>query len=174
MAINWVAVSALTSVVYGVAFIGSIYLVLLQLRRQADEQFVSGTSSAFEIWMADDFQQAVQWVLYELQADSWRAFKEQHRGGYGERALIRVGSFYNRIGYLATRRLLGRNDRILLDSVAGNAIAVWRKIEPLVLEARLIENSTLFQDFEAMLPTCYECYVPAPPRRDAATALAEE
>jgi hypothetical protein len=33
----------------------------------------------------------------------------------------------------------------------------------LVLEARLIENSTLFQDFERMLPRCYECYMPTQP-----------
>ena len=33
----------------------------------------------------------------------------------------------------------------------------------LALEARLIENSTLFQDFERMLPRCYECYMPNQP-----------
>jgi hypothetical protein len=43
----------------------------------------------------------------------------------------------------------------------------------LVLEARLIENSTLFQDFERMLPRCYECYMPTQPlRRDIREAAA--
>jgi hypothetical protein len=62
----------------------------------------------------------------------------------------------------------------VLDTVAGLAIAVWQKIGPLVLEARLIENSTLFQDYERMLPRCYECYVPTQPIPPDIVASAKE
>ncbi|MGH2447723.1 MAG: DUF4760 domain-containing protein [Chloroflexota bacterium] len=163
MHIDWTMVSALATAVYGVAFVASILLVLHQLRQQSNETFVSGTASAFDIWEDDGFQRAIQWVLYDLKEQTWREFEAAHKGDYGERALVRVGGFYNRIGYLVSYKLLGKNDRILLDTVAGSAIAVWRKIEPLVLEARLIENSTMFQDFERMLPECHECYVPLRP-----------
>ncbi len=82
----------------------------------------------------------------------------------------------NRIGYLVTYRLLGTRDRILLDTVAGSAIIIWQKIEPLVLEARLVENSTLFQDYERMLPRCRECYVYSETSQSAvdANGLGEE
>jgi hypothetical protein len=173
-AVDWTMVSALATALYGVAFVASIVLILHQLRQQANEQFVSGTATTFEIWQDDEFQRAQQWLLYELKETTWKAFVAAHRGDYGERVFIRVGSFYNRIGYLVTYKLLGANDRIVLDSVAGLAIATWQKIGPLVLEARLIENSTLFQDFERMLPRCYECYVPTQPVPSAVTAQAEQ
>ncbi|MDQ2743792.1 MAG: hypothetical protein M3Z66_16065 [Chloroflexota bacterium] len=160
MTIDWAMVGALGTALYGIAFVVSIVLVLRQLHQQAKETFVSGTATTFAIWQDDNFQRAQQWILYELKEQTWKEFVAAHRGDFGERAFIRVGSFYNRIGYLVTYNLLGTNDRILLDTVAGLAIAVWRKIGPLVLEARLIENSTMFQDYERMLPRCYECYVP--------------
>jgi hypothetical protein len=163
MSVNWLMVEALATAVYGVAFIASIVLLLKQLRRQNQESFVSGTASTFGTWMDDDFQRAQQWILYELKEQTWKAFMAAHRNDYGERAFYRVGGYYNRIGYLVSYHMLGRNDRILLDTVAGMAITVWQKISPLVLEARLIENSTMFQDYERMLPECYECYVPTQP-----------
>lgn len=168
-------VGALATALYGAAFVASIGFVLHQLRQQGKETFVSGTATTFAIWQDDDFQRAQQWILYEMKEQTWKEFVAAHRGDYGERAFIRVGSFHNRIGYLVTYNLLGKNDRILLDTVAGLAIAIWQKIGPLVLEARLIENSTLFQDYERMLPRCYECYVPTQPvpvraREEAARA----
>jgi hypothetical protein len=163
MTVDWAEVSALATALYGVAFVLSLGLVLIQLRRQADERFVTSTQPTFEIWMSDEFQRAQQWILYELQESTWRDFTAHHRNDYGERALLRVGSYYNRIGYLVVYRLLGSRDGVLLDTVAGSAIAVWNKIEPLILEARLMENATMFVDYERMLPECYECYVPNQP-----------
>ena len=163
MSVNWTMVSALATAAYGAAFVASIALLLRQLGQQRKESFITGTAPTFAIWMEDDFQKAQQWVLYELKETTWKDFVAAHRNDYGERAFIRIGSFYNRIGYLVTYHLLGAEDRILLDTVSGMAIAVWQKIGPLVLEARLIENSTLFQDYERMLPRCYECYVPTQP-----------
>jgi hypothetical protein len=160
MSIDWTEVAALSSLFYSVAFILSILVILLQLRRQENEGFVSGTDSLFQVWADDDFQRALQWILNDLQATTWKAFMAEHRGQYGERAFVRVGSYFNRVGYLVARRLLGRYDRILLDTIAGPAIEVWERIGPLVLEARLVQNSTMFTDFERMLPDCYACYVP--------------
>ena len=159
MSINREELTSIATAVYGSAFLISLLFVVIQLRRQADERFVDSTQKTFEIWLSDDFQKAQQWILYELKEQTWKEFVAAHRGDYGERTFIRVGSYYNRIGYLVTYHLLGGNDRILLDTVAGPAIRIWQKIEPLVLEARLVENSTLFQDYERMLPRCRECYV---------------
>ena len=160
---DWGEVAALAQVIAGFAIVTSLLLVSLQLRKQGEDQFVSATSDSFRVWVSDEFQRSHQWVLYDLTENTWRSFASAHRGKYGERAFYRVGAFYNRVGYLVTRNMLGGHDQILLDTLAGAAIAVWHKIEPLVLEARLIENSTLFQDFERMLPECYLCYVPGQP-----------
>ncbi len=174
MSVDWTEVVALATLLSGIALVVSLLLVLSQLRQQGQEQFVSGTATLFRTWVDDDFQRAMQWVLYELSEQTWRAFVAAHRGKYGERAFTRVGGYYNRIGYLVTHHLLGNEDRLLLDTVAGPAIAVWQKIEPLVLEARLIENSTMFQDYQRMLPRCYECYVPTSPVPARILAAAEE
>jgi hypothetical protein len=166
-------VSALATALTVIALAVTAFLVIAQLRRQVEDQFVSGTAGLFAIWVDDDFQRAVQWVLYELSEETWRDFVRTHHGGYGQRALTRVGGYFNRVGYLVIHRMLGGQDLILLDTLAGPAIEVWQKIEPLVLEARLVENSTMFQDFQQMLPRCHECYVPTkpvPPRvREVAT-----
>jgi hypothetical protein len=55
--------------------------------------------------------------------------------------------------------VIDEND--ILPTIGGFAIAVWHRIEPLVYEARRRENAFLFQNFEAVLPTCRECYVPS-------------
>jgi hypothetical protein len=176
MTINWEEITSVATAIYGSAFLISLLFVVIQLRRQSGERFVVSTQKTFEIWMTDDFQKAQQWILYELKEQTWKEFVAAHRGGYGERAFIRVGSYYTRIGYLVTYRLLGTRDRILLDTVAGSAIIIWQKIEPLVLEARLVENSTLFQDYERMLPRCRECYVCSETSQSAvdANGLGEE
>lgn len=164
---GWDEVQALATVVSDVALIGSLLFVLAQLKQQEREQFVQATSDEFTVWEDDDFQRALQWVLYDLKASTWREFVAKYRGEYGERAFNRVGALFNRYGYLMAHDLLGGLDQLVLDTLSGPAIAVWNKIEPLVLEARLIENSTMFQDFQTMLPACYACYVPGqqlPPR----------
>jgi len=174
MTINWMAVTAVALVVYAAAFIVGVGFVLRQFTLQTKDRFVAATSETFRIWEEDDFQQALQWLLYEMTQTTWKEFVAAHRGGYGERAFNRVGSFFNRIGYLVNYGFLGNNDRIILDSVAGAGIALWQKIAPLVLEARLIENSTLFQDYERMLPRCYECFVPTQPVPPNVVAGAQE
>lgn len=163
MTVDWQMVGALSSLAYAVTFLISIVAVVIQLRREEQAAFVATTGALFAVWADDDFQRALQWVLYELDASTWKDFMAKYRGEYGERAFIRVGSYFNRAGYLVTHHLVGRNDRILLDNVSGPAIAAWEKIGPLVLEARLIQNSTLFQDYERMLPDCYACFEPTEP-----------
>lgn len=162
MDINWVMITALATLLNGIALLVSALLILRQLRQEDRRQFVSATAGMFRTWMDDDFQKAVQWVLYGLQEKTWNDFISTHRNDYGERAFARVGAYFNRIGYMVTHHLIGSEDELLLDIVAGSAISVWQKIEPLVLEARLIENTMMFNDFQAMLPECFECYVPEP------------
>src|SRR5947209_5519056 len=138
MSADWAALGALATVATMFVFIATGLVVWYQLRAQRADQFVQGTATSFAIWMDDDFQRAQKWILYELKEQAWKDYVAAHRNDYGERAFIRVGSYYNRTGYLVTYHLLGSNDRILLDTVAGLAIAVWQKIVPLVLEARLV------------------------------------
>ena len=69
-----------------------------------------------------------------------------------------MGAFYDRVGSLIRSKLI-RQEQIL-PTVGGDVIRVWQKIEPLVREARETENSLLFQNYEAVLPNCLECYVP--------------
>jgi hypothetical protein len=99
------------------------------------------------------------WIQHRLKETSWPDFIAAHRADVGEAAFHRVGSFYDRVGTLVRLGLVQRDE--IVPTIGAYAIVVWQKIEPLVREARRIEHSTLFQDFEKIVPWCYECYVPA-------------
>ena len=94
-----------------------------------------------------------------MKHQTWDDFVAGGRGERAERALHRVGGFYDRVGNLIRYKLIDEND--ILPTIGGFAIAVWQRIEPLVAEARRRENAFLFQNFEAVLPICRECYVPS-------------
>ncbi|MGH2376630.1 MAG: rhodanese-like domain-containing protein [bacterium] len=156
---DWIAVNAIASIVSAVAFLVGSIVVALQLRHMAKDRFVAATGSLFEIWESREFQEAQLWILHRLQERTWEEFLTKHKGDFGEEAFHQVGAFYNRVGTLTMRHLIDKD--VTLRTMGGYAIAVWRRIEPLVLEARRVEHSNLFEDFERMLPDCFECYAPA-------------
>lgn len=156
---DWIAVNAIASIVSAVAFLVGSIVVVLQLRHMAKDRFVAATGSLFEIWESREFQEAQLWILHRLQERTWEEFLAKHKGDFGEEAFHQVGAFYNRVGTLTLRHLIDKD--VTLRTMGGYAIAVWRRIEPLVREARRVEHSNLFEDFERMLPDCFECYAPA-------------
>jgi len=155
---DWTIINAVASVISAMAFLAGTLVVALQLRHMAKDRFVEATGSLFEIWQSRDFQEAQLWILHRLEERTWEEFLLKHRGDFGESAFHRVGGFYNRVGTLAMRGLIDKD--VTLRTMGGYAIAVWRRIEPLVREARRVEHSNLFDDFERMLPDCYECFAP--------------
>jgi hypothetical protein len=142
-----------------VAYIVTALYIRAELKNIEKDRFLTVTSELFGIWQSREFMEAQFWLLHTLEASTWEEFTGAHRGDAGEMAFHRVGSFYDRIGTLIRLDLI--NDREILSTMGAFAIAVWQKIEPLVKEARRIENSSMFDDYERMLPNCYECYVPA-------------
>jgi rhodanese-like protein len=120
--------------------------------------YLQVTSELYATWQSQEFMAAQLWLMHRLEETNWEAFTAAHRADYGEQAFHRVGSFYDRVGTLVRMRLVDEWE--ILSTIGAYAIAVWHKIEPLVKEARRLENSVLFDDFEKMLPACYECYVP--------------
>lgn len=157
--VNWDAVTAIATVVSMVAFVLTAIYVRGQLKHLEKDRYLHITSELFTVWQSPEFMAAQLWLLHRLQSDSWPEFVRDHRGDTGEAAFHRVGSFYDRVGTLVRLRLVSEEE--ILSTIGAYAIAVWQKIEPLVREARAIENSALFDDFESLLPACYECYVPA-------------
>jgi hypothetical protein len=156
---DWTMINAVASIISALAFLTGTIVVALQLRHMAKDRFVAATGDLFDIWESRDFQEAQLWVLHRLDARTWEEFLTKHRGDFGESAFHRVGGFYNRVGTLAIRGLIDKD--VTLRTIGGYAIAVWRRIELLVREARRVEHSNLFEDFERLLPDCYECYAPA-------------
>jgi hypothetical protein len=154
----WDAVMAIASVASTVAFILTALYVRGQLRAAEKDRYLAITNQIFEIWQDKDFMAAQLWLLHQLKETTWADFVEKHRGDYGEAAFHRVGAFYTRLGALTRLHLV--DEKETLSTLGGYALAVWQKIEPLVKEARALENSTLFADFERIIPACYECYVP--------------
>lgn len=155
---DWIAVNAVASIISAVAFLVGSIVVVLQLRHMAKDRFVAATGSLFEIWESREFQEAQLWILHRLQERTWDEFLAKHKGDFGEEAFHQVGAFYNRVGTLTMRHLIDKD--VTLRTMGGYAIAVWRRLEPLVLQARRVEHSNLFEDFERMLPDCFECYAP--------------
>ena len=155
----WTILTAIGTLVSMVAYIVTALYIRAELKALEKDRYLNVTSELFTIWQNVEFMQAQMWLLYKLQEATWSEFVTSHRGDYGEIAFHRVGSFYDRVGTLIEMKLI--NEKELLSTLGGYAIAVWNRIEPLVMEARKIENSALFDGFEKMLPSCYECYVPS-------------
>jgi len=133
-------------------------VVVIQLRQAARERYFSVTAHLFEIWQSPEFQHDQLFILHKLPSTSWDEFCAQGRGERAERAIHRVGGFYDRIGNLVRHGLIRKDD--ILPTVGGYAVAVWQRIQPLVKELRLRENALLFENYESLLPECRDCYVP--------------
>lgn len=155
----WNALNAIASTVSMVAFVLTAVYVRGQLKALEKDRFLNVTNDLFTVFQSNEFMQSQLWILHTMKETTWADFVAAHRGDTGEIAFHRVGSFYDRVGSLIRLNLV--NQEQILPTIGGYAIAVWQKIAPLVKEARRIENSSLFDGFERMLPACYECYVPA-------------
>lgn len=152
-------VTSIATLVSTIAYILTALYIRAELKAVEKDRFLNVTSELFTIWQDPDFMNAQMWLIHKMSVKDWQSFIDEHRGDYGETAFHRVGSYYDRIGTLVRLKLIDSDE--ILSTVGGYAIAVWQRIEPLVYEARKIENSALFNDFEAILPACYECYVPS-------------
>src|SRR6266568_2695388 len=155
---NWNGVMAIASVVSMLAIVATAVFVAAELKALEKSRYLQVTSELYSTWQSREFMDAQLWLMHRLEEMTWEAFIATHRADYGEQAFHRVGSYYDRVGTLIRLRLI--DEREILSTIGAYAIAVWKKIEPLVREARQIENSVLFDDFERLLPSCYECYVP--------------
>jgi hypothetical protein len=151
--------SMVATIVSSIAVVASALFVVVQLRQAARDRYFAITSHLFEIWQSPEFRDDELYLLHKLPSQNWDQFIAEGRGERAERALHRVGGFYDRVGNLILHKLIDEDD--ILPTIGGFAIAVWERIEPLVQEARRRENAFLFQNFEAVLPTCHECYVPS-------------
>jgi hypothetical protein len=160
----------IASVVSMLAVVATAIGVAVELKAQEKSRYLQVTSELYTTWASREFMDAQLWLMHRLEEATWEAFIAAHRADYGEQAFHRVGSYYDRVGTLIRMRLI--DDQEILSTIGAYAIAVWKKIEPLVREARQIENSVLFDDFEQMLPSCYECYVPNLQVRETLTPFA--
>ncbi len=157
--INWAMVTGIATILSTGAYIITALYIRAELGALEKERYLTVTSELFNVWQSQEFMVSQFWLLHKMNEDSWQSFVELHRGDEGEIAFHRVGSFYDRVGTLVRMKMIDANE--ILSTIGPHAIAVWHKIEPLVIEARRIENSVLFDDYEALLPSCMECYVPA-------------
>ena len=171
VALDWQVIAEIATTVSTIAFAASAIVVVLQLRQAARERYFSVTAHLFEIWQSPEFQHDQLFLLHKLQNPTWEDFCSQGRGERAERALHRVGGYYDRVGNLVRHNLIRKDD--ILPTIGGYAVAVWQRISPLVKELRLRENAVLFENYEALLPECRECYVPGIERHeDGASAAA--
>ncbi len=155
---EWQIVNTLASVVSALAIVAGTIFVVYQLRQESkDREFAVG-SSLFEIWQSRDFQDDQLLLLHKLPVQTWDDFVAMGRGSELERAFRRVAGFYDRVGHLIVTGIIDQNH--ILPTIGADALAVWQRIEPLVRQARRTENPTLFQCYEAVLPSCIECAAP--------------
>jgi hypothetical protein len=169
---NWTLLTAVANLVSTVAVVLTALYLRAELKAQEKDRYLAVTNELFALWQSREFMEAHLWLLHSMEDDTWEGFIRNHRGDYGENAFHRVGSFYDRVGTLVRMGVV--NEKEILSTIGAYAIAAWQKMGPLVREARRIENSVLFDDFERLLPACYECYVPTMGMRADVTPFALE
>jgi hypothetical protein len=157
-AVYWQMIGAVASWVSALAIVAGSIFVVVELRQAAKDRNLHISTDLFNIWHSPEFQDDQFYILHQLPGWNYQEFIAHGRGDRAERAIHRVGAFYDRVGNLIMTKLIRQDE--LLPTIGGDAIRVWNKIEPLVREARRQENSLLFQNYEAVLPNCLECYVP--------------
>ncbi|MEP6755812.1 MAG: rhodanese-like domain-containing protein [Chthonomonadales bacterium] len=155
---TWTIITGLATVVSTIAYIVTALFIRAELKALEKERYLTVTSELFSIWQTAEFMEAQFWVMHKLNSTTWEDFIMTHRGDFGELAFHRVGSYYDRVGTLVRLGMISEFE--ILSTIAAYAIAAWSKMAPLVHEARKLENSNLFDDFEKLLPSCHECYVP--------------
>lgn len=157
---NLIDILTLTAtLVSTVAYIVTALYIRAELKGLEKDRYLTATGELYAIFQSREFMEAQLWLLHRLQETDWHSFIQAHRADVGEIAFHRIGSFYDRVGIMVRLGLV--NEKEILTTIGAYAIAVWQKIGPLVEEARRIENSALFADFERILPACHECYVPS-------------
>jgi len=166
---DWKTTAEIATVISTIAFAVSAVAVALQLRQAARERYFSITAHLFEIWQSTEFQHDQLFLLHKLPCTTWEEFCALGRGEHAERALHRVGGYYDRVGNLVRHKLIQKDD--ILPTIGGYAVAVWDRIEPLVKELRLRENAILFENYQTLLPECHDCYVPGKGSLDVADLL---
>ena len=124
----WNAITAIASTVSMVAFVLTAVYIREELKGLEKDRYLSITSELFTVWQSREFMEAQLWLIHRLEQTTWREFVAAHRCDVGEVAFHRVGSFYDRLGTLV--RLGFVNEREILSTTGGYAIAVWGKIEP--------------------------------------------
>ena len=155
----WTMLTAVATIISMFAYLVTVLYVRAELKGLEKDRYLAVTNQLFTLWQSKEFMEAQLWLMHKLQETTWEGFVAAHRADTGELAFHQVGAFYDRVGTLVKLGLV--DDKEILATMGGFAIAVWNKIGPLVHEARQIENSVLFQDYERMLPSCHECYVPS-------------
>ena len=161
--LDWQLAAEVATTVSTIAVAASAIVVVMQLRQAARERYFTVTSHLFEIWQSPEFQHDQLFLLHKLPDPTWENLCAMGRGEHAERAIHRVGGYYDRVGNLVRHGLIDKND--ILPTIGGYAVAVWYRIQPLIKELRLRENAVLFENYEALLPECHECYVPGIERR---------
>ena len=127
------------------------------MKGQQKDRYLAVTNDLFTTWQSREFMEAQLWLIHRLAETTWQDFVAAHRATRRDR--------------LPPRRLVLRPDRdagpagLIKSGKSSRRSGVTRspsgkKIEPMVREARFMENSVLFEDFERLLPACHECYVP--------------
>jgi hypothetical protein len=160
--IDWTAINAIANVLSMVAFILTAIYVRAELKAMDKDRYLTITNQLFEIWETPEFTNAQLWLIHRLEERTWPDFVKAHRADKGEAAFLRVGSFYDRVGLMVQLGFVRAEE--ILPTVGAHAVRVWEKIQPLVYEARRVEHSSLFENFEKLLPACFECYVPSTSR----------
>src|SRR5882724_486461 len=95
--IDWQVAAAIATVISTVAFAASAIVVVMQLRQAARERYFTVTSHLFEIWQSPEFQHDQLFLLHKLSGTSWEEFCAMGRGDHPERAIHRVGGYYDRV-----------------------------------------------------------------------------
>lgn len=143
--VNWTAIGAVAGCIYTVAFIGSVVILVRQLRAQARQLQAQSFSEVYERLQAEEVREA-RGKLYELD-EKKIGFEQWQNDDDSMQAVEKVCQRYDYFAKMVRYEFLPRN--LILQSWAWQVDRLWRVAKPFVKGRRTIPGQGhLWEDFQ--------------------------
>jgi len=127
----------------GLAGVITTVLILLEFRHMEKHRNLEITMQLFEWAESDRLRKAFRWIEREFKFEGYEKFKAfQENDPEMSDNPYKVTAYFEQVGFLLEKRFVDLD--IIVDSLAPEIIANWKKLEPWIIAVRNEESDKTF------------------------------